>query len=143
MNVAEWPNQSHFSELLGLVLVHREDGAAIVSVRIEQRHANTNGIAHGGVLTSLMDTACGAAMAYQPSIGGNGVATVSLQVTYLGPSFLGDTITATSRRRGKGRTLVTLDVEAKNQKDELVAIGICTLRVRSSSAPLTADSKKR
>jgi acyl-CoA thioesterase len=136
MNVAEWPNRSYFSELLGFELVHREDGMAKVRVLVEPRHANTNGIAHGGVLTSVMDTACGAAIAYQPSIDGKGVTTVSLQVTYLGPTFVGDSVTATARCRGRGRRLVALDIEARNQKEELVAIGMCTLRVRSSSAAI-------
>jgi uncharacterized protein (TIGR00369 family) len=136
MHSAGWPNRSNFSELLGLVLVHREDGMARVSITIEPRHGNTAGIAHGGVLTSVMDTASGAAMAYQPSIGGKGVTTVSIQVSYVGPTFVGDTITATARCRGRGRRLLTLDIEAANQKGELVAIGMCTLRVRSGDGTI-------
>ncbi|HVU05772.1 MAG TPA: PaaI family thioesterase [Polyangiaceae bacterium] len=132
MQAPEWPNRSHYSDLIGLRLEHREDGAAQVSVEIAGAHCNTNGTAHGGVVTSLVDTACGAAMAYQPSIGGNGVATVSIQVSYLAPVFVGDVLTAASRCRGRGRRLLTMDAEVKNQKGEVVAIGICTLRVRSS-----------
>src|SRR6476469_9285606 len=86
MHSPEWPGRSHFSELLGFVLEQREDGTAKVAVVVEPRHANTMGVAHGGLLTSLMDTACGAAIAYQPSIGGKGVMTVSIQVSYLGPT---------------------------------------------------------
>jgi uncharacterized protein (TIGR00369 family) len=136
MQASDWPNRSRFSELLGLELVHREDGMARVAVTIAEHHLNTNGTAHGGVLTTLMDTASGAAMAYQESIGKNGVATVSIQVSYLGPTFVGDTITATARCRGKGRRILTLDIQAENQKGEAVAIGICTLRVRSGSGTL-------
>jgi acyl-CoA thioesterase len=139
MHSPDWPNRSHFSELLGLTLLHREDGLARVAVTVEERHSNTVGIAHGGVLTSVMDTACGAAMAYQPSIGGKGVTTVSIQVSYLGPTFIGDTITATARCRGRGRRLLTLDVEAANQKGEVVAIGLCTLRVRARDGSLRAE----
>lgn len=122
---------------MGLALIHREDGLARVAVTIADHHLNTNGTAHGGVLTSLMDTASGAAMAYQESIGKNGVATVSIHVSYLGPTFLGDTITATARLRGKGRRLLTLDIEATNQKGDAVAIGLCTLRVRSKPGALS------
>lgn len=139
MQASDWPNRSLFSELLGLRLVHREDGMAQVAVTIAEHHLNTNGTAHGGVLTSLMDTASGAAMAYQESIGKNGVATISIQVSYLGPTFVGDTITATARCRGKGRRILTLDIQAENQKGDAVAIGICTLRVRSGSGTLARN----
>jgi acyl-CoA thioesterase len=133
MQAPDWPNHSPFCDLLGFRLIHREDGAAAVAITVEERHANTNGTAHGGVLTSLVDTACGTAMAYQQSIDGKGVATVSIQVSYLGPAFVGDTVTATARCRGRGRRLLTLDIEAQNQKGEVVAIGLCTLRVRSGA----------
>ena len=139
MHLPDWPNRSHFSELVGLCLVHREDGLAKVAMTVEERHANTNGTAHGGVLTTLMDTACGTAMAYQESIGKNGVATVSIQVSYLGPTFVGDTITATARCRGRGRRLLTLDIDVENQKGETVAIGMCTLRIRSGSVAVSRE----
>ena len=139
MHLPDWPNRSHFSELVGLRLVHREDGLAKVAMTVEERHANTNGTAHGGVLTTLMDTACGTAMAYQESIGKSGVATVSIQVSYLGPTFVGDTITATATCRGRGRRLLTLDIEVENQKGDVVAIGLCTLRVRSGSAAVSPE----
>lgn len=130
---------SHFAHYLGIRFIDREDGTARTSIEIEDRHANTHRIAHGGVITALLDTTCGLAVAYQPSIGGKGVTTVSLQVTYLGASFVGDTITATARRRGRGRRLVSLEVEAVNQKGEPVAIGMCTLRVRSNEGVIKRD----
>lgn len=109
---------------------------------VEPRHANTAGIAHGGLLTSIMDTASGAAVAHQPSIGGKGVTTVSLQVTYLAPTFVGDTITATARLRGRGRRILTVAVEAENQQGETLAIGICTLRVRSGDGAIEARPRR-
>lgn len=136
MRHADWPSHSNFSELMGLELLERDDGMARVSVKVETRHANTAGIAHGGVVTSLMDTACGAAVAYQPSAGGKGVTTVSIQVSYLGAAFVGDTLTAVARRRGRGRRILTLAVETTNQKDEVLAIGLCTLRVRTGDGPV-------
>src|SRR5688572_3497967 len=123
----DWPNRSNFSETLGFRLVEREDGRAVVEVCVEERHANTMGIAHGGLLTSVMDTACGAAVARQPSIDGRPVSTVSIQVSYVGPTFVGDTLRVTARRRGQGRRLITCDVEAANERGEVVAIGMCTL----------------
>jgi acyl-CoA thioesterase len=139
MRHPEWPNQSSFSDLLGFELVLREDGLAKIRVNVEPRHANTVGIAHGGVLTSIMDTACGTAVAFQPSIGGKGVTTVSIQVSYLAPTFVGDTVTATARLRGRGRRILTVAVEAENQHGESLAIGLCTLRVRAGDGTIVAS----
>jgi len=141
MQAPDWPNRSHFSELLGLRLDHREDGVARVSVVVTEQHCNTNGTAHGGVVTTLVDTACGSAMAYQESIGKNGVATVSIQVSYLAPVFVGDVLVATAHCRGRGRRLLTLDAEVTNQKGEVVAIGLCTLRVRSTHAKVAPGGR--
>jgi acyl-CoA thioesterase len=137
----DWPNRSNFSELMGFRLIERSDGEAKVAVTVEEHHANTMGIAHGGLVSSVMDTACGAAVARQPSIGGKAVSTVSLQITYLGPTFVGDTLIATARRRGRGKQLITCDVEVVNPEGEAVAIGMCTLRVRSGDGPIRKRSE--
>src|SRR5512143_694460 len=128
----DWPNRSNFSDGMGFELVEREDGRAVMEVTVEERHCNTMGAAHGGVMTSLMDTVSGAAVARQPSIEGRAVSTVGVNVTFVGPSLLGDRIRVTAQRRGHGRRLLTCDVEAVNQDGEVVAIGIVTLRVRAS-----------
>ena len=74
--------------------------------------------------------------------GGKGVTTVNIQVSYLGATFVGDTVVATARRRGRGRRLLTLEVEARNQNDEVVAIGLCTLRVRSGDGAVEPDPSR-
>jgi uncharacterized protein (TIGR00369 family) len=128
----DWPNRSKFSDALGFELMEREDGRAVMQVTVEERHCNTMGAAHGGLMTSVMDAVSGAAVARQPSIDGKAVSTVSVNVTFVGPSLLGDRLTVTAERKGKGKRLLTCDVEATNQDGEIVAIGIVTLRVRSS-----------
>jgi len=70
-------------------------------------------------------------VARQPSIEGKAVSTVSVNVTFVGPSLLGDRLRVTAQRRGKGRRLLTCDTEVVNQHGEPVAVGIVTLRVRS------------
>ena len=132
----EFVNESSFSRLMGMTLVAREDGRAAVALTVDDRHLNTVGVAHGGILTSLMDTACGAAVSYQPSIDGMPVMTVSLQASYLGAGFPGDTLTATAARRGRGRRVITCQVEVHNQRGEIVGVGLGTFRVRSQRGAL-------
>src|SRR5258708_34018180 len=81
---------SPFAELLGFDLVERTDGRAVVECTVVAAHANTRGIAHGGIMSALMDTACGGAVAYQPASEGRPAGTVSPTVTYLHPAHAGD-----------------------------------------------------
>lgn len=102
---------SRFASLLGLRVLERSDGASRVELVVRDEHANTRGIAHGGVIASLMDTAAGAAIVFQPSIDGMGAVTVSLAASYLAPARVGDVLLASARRRSRGRRVVVCDVE--------------------------------
>lgn len=44
---------------LGELYCSRENGAIIIAMRITEQHTNMRGIAHGGMLTSLADSALG------------------------------------------------------------------------------------
>lgn len=120
---------SPFAQHMGFDLVEWEDGRAVAECTVRPEHANTRGIAHGGVLSALMDMACGASIAYQPSVEGRGVVTVVLNVNYLKPAQVGDRVRAVGRRRGTGKRVVACDVEVTNQSGETLAIGMVTLRV--------------
>jgi uncharacterized protein (TIGR00369 family) len=126
-------SDSRFASLIGMRLLDRSDGESRVELRVREDHANTRGIAHGGVVASLVDTAAGAAVAYQPSVGGAGVATVSLTTTYHAPARAGDVLCAHARLRGGGRRIVTCEVEVRGEDDAPVATALVTLTVVASS----------
>jgi uncharacterized protein (TIGR00369 family) len=119
---------SPFADLMGFDLVERTDGRAVVECTVVAAHANTRGIAHGGVMSALIDTACGGAVAYQPSAEGRPAVTVSLTVNYLHPAHVGDRLRAVGTRRGTGKRILTCAVEVNNQAGTLLAVGIATLR---------------
>jgi uncharacterized protein (TIGR00369 family) len=128
---------SPFADLIGFDLVERTDGRAVVECTVVPAHANTRGIAHGGVVSALMDTAAGGAVAYQPSAEGRPAVTVSLTVNYLHPAHVGDRLRAVARRAGKGKRIVVCEVEvstaastASAESRTLVAVGLATLRLR-------------
>jgi uncharacterized protein (TIGR00369 family) len=121
------PRMSPFAEHMGFDVVERTDGRAVVECLIVDAHANTRGIAHGGVLSALIDMACGAAVAYQPSVGGRGAVTLSLAVSYVHPAQIGDRVRAVGSRCGDGRRIVTCRAEATNQAGVVLATGIATL----------------
>jgi uncharacterized protein (TIGR00369 family) len=48
-----------FMASLGPLYCRRVDGAIVIALRVEARHANMRGIAHGGMLATLADGALG------------------------------------------------------------------------------------
>ena len=125
---------SPLAELLGFDLVERTDGRAVVECTVVAAHANTRGIAHGGIMSALMDTACGGAVAYQPSSEGRPAVTVSLTVTYLHPAHVGDRLRAVAVRCGTPKRTVASQVEVQNQTGAVLAVGLATLRLVTPSA---------
>jgi acyl-coenzyme A thioesterase 13 len=49
-------------DLIGPVHVREADGGRVFGLRIEERHRNAGGVAHGGLLATLVDYALGRAI---------------------------------------------------------------------------------
>ena len=47
---------------MGIEPIEAEDGTVTVAMEVEERHANLQGLAHGGLLATLADTAMGLAL---------------------------------------------------------------------------------
>lgn len=109
--------------LLGYVLdVGRPDRRARCSLLVEERHLNRQGILHGGIATTLLDTACGATAALSADDSGRQpVATLSLTVDFIAPGRAGMTLTAIGRICGGGRTTLFVDGELSDQDGRLIA----------------------
>jgi uncharacterized protein (TIGR00369 family) len=116
-----------FLELLGARADHWEHGRAVVSLELRKDLVNSWGFAHGGVLTSLLDVAMGAA-AMTIDSHASGVVTVNLSVTFL-RSGAGNLV-AEGRLMKGGRSLVFCEGEVRDQAGEVVAKAVGTFKVK-------------
>ena len=83
------------SRELGMRLLDAEDGVALLLVPYDPRLVGDpeTGVLHGGVITALLDTACGAAvMAVKQSL--VATATLDLRIDYMRPATRGQTVFA-------------------------------------------------
>lgn len=84
-----------------------EDGEVECGMRIEARHCNGHGAAHGGLLMSFADF-CLFAVG-RPGLGGPGV-TVSCTSQFLGPAYPGDLLNGRGRITRAGGKLVFVEI---------------------------------
>ena len=116
---------SRFAAELGLAVEAAGPGHARIRCPWRDGFGNMIGVAHGGVVVSVMDSACGIALTAAPdgTRGEGRVVTVSLTVNFLAPFRAGDALVAEARAEGGGRKLVTARVECRREDGTPVALG--------------------
>ncbi len=83
--------QGPFNTLIGPLYERRDGDRLAIGLRVEEKHTNSRGICHGGVLATLADLALGYAMIGKAE-GRTGFVTVNLSIDYAGSAKLGEWI---------------------------------------------------
>lgn len=112
---------SPYQRFLNLSLVRSEPGLVEIQLpfRDELLRAEGSDWYHGGVVAALIDVAGDYALWTQV---GSGLPTIDLRIDWLRPARRG-TLTAVGRSVKVGKTVCTADVEVRDDKGELVAVG--------------------
>ncbi len=100
---------------------------AVMEVTVGDIHRNYSGGAHGGLLATLADTVSFFPRPLLPS--GRACTTTNLNITYVRPAALGDTLTARSELIHLGRRMASITIKIVNQDQKLVAHGTATLMI--------------
>lgn len=82
-----------FSKEIGMRVHHAKDGVAVLSVPYDERLIGDpeTGVLHGGVITALLDTACGWAVMAAP-VRLRSTATLDLRIDYMRPATVGQAV---------------------------------------------------
>lgn len=80
-------------ELIGPIYCRGRGSDLVLGLRVEQKHCNTRGTAHGGILATLADVALGYAMAFATEPPG-ALVTASLNLDFAGVARPGDWLEA-------------------------------------------------
>ncbi|MDP9180369.1 MAG: PaaI family thioesterase [Chloroflexota bacterium] len=127
MSAPEEHTPSPFVQMIGAKIEEWHQGYVRMSLVVEEKHTNPNGVMHGGVLTTLMDETLGAVVA---SVRGMDVmraaphATVEMNVSFLAGARAGDDIVVEGRALKVGRSVAFGEAEARRRgSDDLVAKG--------------------
>ncbi len=123
-----------FADLLGYELTAWGPDTAELTLKIATKHLNRSGVVHGGVVTTLIDTACSYSGCFC-SVAGNVRRSFSLSLTtqFIGLAREGAVLTARARRIGGGRTIFFADCELRDQDGTLIGKGEGSFKYRRGS----------
>ena len=125
--------QSGFANLVGYQLTIWRDDYAEVTLQVEEKHMNRSGVLHGGVVTTILDAACGYAGCYSADPDSPRRAfTLSLDCQFLGTVKAGSRITVEARKSGGGRNIFFAKADVFDDERRVIAQGAGTFRYRSS-----------
>jgi acyl-coenzyme A thioesterase PaaI-like protein len=96
-----------FEELVGPLYWRRDGDTVRYGFRAEAKHANPNGVVHGGMLTTVIDHCLGSYVWH--AIGRKPCATVTLNCSFIAAGRPGDWIEASGAITRRGRSLVFVD----------------------------------
>ncbi len=124
---------SGIMQLLGGRIDSFDEGVSVMSLTLEEKHMNPNGVVHGGVLMTLMDEGTGhaivtvrglEAMAETPH------ATVDMNVSFLSGARVGDELACEARTLRIGRAVAFAEAEVRRKDSgDLIAKGRFTYAI--------------
>ena len=117
---------SPFGAFLGIRMLSASAGKSHCQIKLEPHHMNNGGRVHGGVLTSLADTAAGMAVrTVRPE--DSHAATTDLSIAFIRPPS-GDTLDAHAEVIHAGRRLFRAEISVFSD-DKLVARTTATFMI--------------
>jgi uncharacterized protein (TIGR00369 family) len=112
----------NFQQLTGFRIVEWREGFALLELDLLRKHGNRRGVLHGGMATTLLDTACARALSWAPpDAPPRFVSTLSLTVNFLRPVDTGR-VRAIGRTLPGGRRIVTCNGELLDAQDHIIAV---------------------
>lgn len=130
-----------FNTYLGIRVERREAGAASASLELAPHHLNRRGVAHGGIVSTLLDSALGAAViSSMPQEWW--CATTSLSCQFIGGAGEGR-LTATGSVLRRGRRIAFATGEVRDDRERLIATAQGTWHLwpqRPGAAPPAAGT---
>jgi acyl-CoA thioesterase len=108
----------HATQMLGMAITEVGPGRAVIRMAVRQDMLNGHVTCHGGLITTLADSA----FAFACNSHNELTVASGFSVDLLAPGRLGDLLTATAVEVSKAGRTGVYDVEVRNQRGERIAV---------------------
>ena len=113
---------------LGLAVAETGEGMAVVEMTPTEEMANHSGFVHGGMISTLADSAMGPAVrTLEPGV--TRAMSFDLKLSFIGAAKIGEKLRATGRVIHAGRRSVVTDCRIEGKDGRLVATASATFAV--------------
>ncbi len=124
------PRRSPFIDLVGVTIEETRAGYARLSLKLEHKHTNPNGVMHGGVVTTMLDEALAIAVAAargDDAVRAQPHTAIEMNASFLAAAREGDELVVEGTLLKAGRTVFFGEAVApKRGEDKLVSKGRVT-----------------
>lgn len=115
--VIEFCHENVIIDFLGVEIIPTEDGCARLELNVGLQHSNPYNILHGGVLTTMADTAMGAACL----MSNKKVVTVSITLEFMHAVPIGTRIITDAKVLKEGRNIFICECDLKDSSNKIYA----------------------
>ena len=112
-----WPDDKA-AQGLGIELVRVAPGEAVTRMTVRDDMVNGHDICHGGFIFALADTN----FAYACNSFNHRAVAAGVDINFVAPAHLGDTLTAVGSARHQGGRSGIYDIEVTNQNGKTIAV---------------------
>lgn len=120
-------NSQTYCRLLGIEIIKIGEGAARLRLQFNQNQLNQDGVVHGGIISSLADSAAAVALLSNIESGKN-ISTIELKINFLHP-VKNNNLFADAKIIHKGSKIAVVDIDIKNREEKLVAKCLATFMI--------------
>jgi uncharacterized protein (TIGR00369 family) len=126
--------RSRFVASTGVQVEEKRSGYARMSVFLEARHMGRGGDVHGGLITSLMDSALAVALRELRGEGATLHSSIEMNASFLETARLGETVTVEGWITHAQPIVAFGEVEARGAEGVLLAKGRVTFALQQARA---------
>jgi uncharacterized protein (TIGR00369 family) len=123
------PVDEGYHRYLGYRMLDWREDTCTLELTIGDAHVNTQGMAHGGIISGILDVALSFSCVMHRDGHYPGAVTIALNVNYIAAAFRGDVLTITANVQGGGRRTKATTAEVRHADGRLIAIGSAAIKV--------------
>jgi acyl-CoA thioesterase len=127
--IDQYIESNQFGRTIGMNFEIIQPGIVSYNLKINETHLATPLAAHGGCIAALLDATMGVGALSLVEKDFQVVNTLEMKVSFLEAVFINDELNSTSLIIRKGRKIIFVEAEIKNQNRKIVAKGSGTFLV--------------